>query len=200
MTSADLLTVLHYGVLAVFVGGTAALMLAAIGMRLRIRRPLMAWQNGPRTALPVGPSLFLAVVGAGLAYAAWSGRALPPSVLIGYPAGGGFWLVATWVAQSTLVTAYGLVPDLPHRHQAVAWSQVLDYVETTREGPSHHFVFLYRPRHSQRPRRLDLTVPARRVEAFREVVDAKLDARLAPMTSAAADLALNRSDDSLDRR
>jgi len=43
-------------------------------------------------------------------------------------------------------------------------------------------------------------VPARRVEAFREVVDAKLDARLAPMTSAAADLALNRSDDSLDRR
>jgi hypothetical protein len=199
MTTVDMLTVLHYGVLAVFVGGTAVLMLVATGMRLRVRRPLMAWQREHGVPLPVGPTLFLAVVGAGLAYAVWSGHTLPLSVLVGYPAGGLFWLVATWVAQSTLVTAYGVVPDLPHRHRAVAWSQIIDYVETTRDHRPH-FVFLYQPRDAQAPRRLDLPVPTRRLDAFRDIVDAKLDARIAPRLSTATHPAPNRPDDSLNRQ
>jgi hypothetical protein len=173
---ADLLEVLHSVALTLFVVGTSVLMLTAILGRLRIRRPLLVWRMGALTRVPLGPSLFLLLVALGIAYSRTIGIEVSLPVLIGYPAGGMFWFVATWLTQSTVITDYGLVPNLPCLHRAVAWSQVVDYVFTSRNGRPH-FVFVYRERESREHRRLDLPVPKRCLNRFQDILAAKLDHR-----------------------
>ncbi len=172
---ADVFSVIHYGVLTAFVGITSVSMLVAVVARLRIRRPLLVWRTGPISRYPIGPSLFLVGVAGGLAYAFIAGRSVPPSVMIGYPAGGVFWFVATWLARSVVVTEYGLVHDLSRLHRAVAWSQIVDYAETTQDDGAH-LIFFYRDE-DDRQHRLDLPVPEACLRDLREIVHEKLDAR-----------------------
>lgn len=196
---ADVFSVLHLGILAVFVGGTSVLMLVAILSRLRVRRPLMSWSPGPLTPIPVGPTLFLSLVVVVLAYLGWTARPLPPSAVVGYPAGGFFWFIATWVGRSILVTDYGLVPDLSRLHRAVAWSQIDDFACSVRDGRVH-FVFLYTDRTERSPRRLDLPVPDPHVDAFRSILREKLEERRSPFGSRmSADALVGHQDDSSDR-
>jgi hypothetical protein len=174
--AADVLSVLHLLLLSAFVGGTSVAMLVALIQRLRVTRPVLVWRTGPITGMPLGPLLFLVLVGAGLGGATWMGQSVPPSAWIGYPAGGLFWFVATWLARSIVVTEYGIIHDVTRIHRAVAWNQVVDYFETTR-GRQPHVVFFYRDHDGTRSR-LDLPVAAAQVEAFRALVQQKLDARL----------------------
>lgn len=174
----DLVTVLHRIALSAFVGVTSASMLVAVLSRLRLRRPLLVWrQFGPYrfTRFPVGPILFLLLVAGGIGHAGLTGRPVPPAVLVGYPAGGLFWFVATWLSRSVVVTEYGIVPDVHRVRRAVVWSQIVDYFTTTRDGQSH-FVFFYRGSDGDR-RRLDLPVPEAHAPVVREIVERKLDAR-----------------------
>lgn len=175
--AADLFSVLHLGALSVFVGGTSVLMLVAVISRLRIRRPLLVWEKGPLTRIPIGPTLFLVGVTVVLASVERSGGTVPLSAVIGYPAGGVFWFVAAWLVRSVVVTEYGLVTDLPHLHNAVAWCQIVDYAYTTRDGQSH-VVFLYRDRTEPHPCRLEFSVPDAHVDEFRQILQTKLDSRL----------------------
>lgn len=173
---ADVFWVLHLGVLGVFVGGTALLLLGAILSRVRVRRPVIVWHVGPLTRVPIGPSLFLLLVAAGFAWVGLTGRHLPASAIVGYPAGGLFWFVAMWLVRTVVVTEYGVIPDVPRNRGAVAWSQVVDYVATSRRG-SPHFVFRYERRRDRERSRLDVPVPETHVDAFRELLRAKLDVR-----------------------
>lgn len=175
-SAADIFSMLHLGFLAVFVLGTAVLLLVAIVSRLRVQRPLLVWHVGPLTRIPIGPSLFLMLVALGLGWASMSGQPVPLSAVIGYPAGGLFWFVATWLVRTVVVTEYGLVPDVLRVRGAIAWSQVFDYVSTSRKGRPH-FVFYYRSRRGEEKCSLDLTVPERHVDEFRELVKAKLEVR-----------------------
>lgn len=170
----DVLVVLHGVALTLFVGGTSVLMLTAIIRRLRFRRPLLVWRSEGMTRVPIGPSLFLLSIALGIAYAQWVGIHVPPTVLVGYPAGGIFWFVATWVTRSTVITAYGLVPDLAGPNRAVAWSQVVDCVCTSRKG-QFHVVFLYRDRDQRAYHRLDLAVPERCRADLQKILEIKLD-------------------------
>jgi hypothetical protein len=195
---ASLVSIVHAVVLSVFVGGTSVLMLGAILSRLRVRRPILCWRSGLLISAPLGPSLFLIVLLGGLAGATATGWSVPPSVWIGYPAGGLFWFVATWLLQSVMVTEYGLVPDLPRLRRAVAWSQIVDYVVTARDGQSY-FVFFYRDRETQERCRLDLPVPDRYVGEVREVVESKLENRFSPAPGEAVEHLVDRPDDPLGR-
>jgi len=193
----DVFSVVHLTVLAAFVGGTSVSMLMAVVGRLRIRRPLLVWREGPLAPVPLGPSLFLMLVAMGGLHAWWAGRPVAVSVMLGYPAGGLFWFIATWLVRSVVVTEYGLIPNVDRLHQAVAWSQIVDYVSTTRSGQPH-LVFLYRDDEG-RQRRLDLTVPEAKVEAFRDLVRRKLDSRFRGAAERAEDdIPVDRPDDSLD--
>lgn len=162
--------------LVLFVGGTSVFMLTAIIRRLRIRRPRLVWRSGVLTRIPIGPSLCVVLLVLGFTVAEVQGMSVPLSAAIGYPAGGLFWFVATWVARSTLVTDYGLVPNVSCLQQAVTWSQVEDYVHTTQNGRPH-FVLFYRDRDTQERSRLDLPVPRRHLDDFREILRTKLGAR-----------------------
>ena len=194
----EVLWALHVVGLTGFVGATSVCMLVAILARLRVRRPRLVWRTGPLTGVPIGPSLFLGGVAGALAVAGLTGSAVAPSVGVGYPAGGLFWFVATWLARSVVITDYGLVHDLPRLHRAVAWRQIVDYVDTTREGRPH-FIFFYRDADDQH-RRLDLPVPDRCVDPFRRLVSAKLDDRLAAPAEQAKEEVTGSPGDSLDGR
>lgn len=174
---ADLISTIHMMALSAFVGGTSVAMLVAVISRLRIRRSLLTWRSGPLTPVPLGPSLFLLLVAAGLIHAWGTGRSVPLAVLLGYPAGGVFWFVATWLLQTVVVTEYGVMHDLSRPNRAVAWGQVFDYFMVTRSG-QHYFVFVYRGADGT-PHRVDLRVPEARVEALHEIVRRKLDSRFA---------------------
>jgi hypothetical protein len=195
---ASLLSIVHLVVLSVFVGGTSVLMLGAILSRLRVRRPLLCWRSGSLICAPLGPTLFLVVVFGVLGWMEVTGRSIPLSVWIGYPAGGLFWFVATWLVQSVVVTEYGLVPDLLHLRRAVAWSQIVDYVETRRDG-QRHFVFFYRDRDTRERRRLDVPVPDWCANDLQEIVEAKLATRFTTAPGEAVEKLVDRPDDPLDQ-
>lgn len=167
---------LHVVVLWMFVGGTAILLLAAVVSRLRVRRPLLVWRPGPLTRFPVGPSLFLLLVGLALGGAALTGRPLPASAVVGYPAGGLFWFAAMWLGRTVVVTEYGLVPNVPQVERTVAWSQIVDYDSVSRNGQLH-FVFYYRRRGDEERRKLVLPVPEQHVAELRGLVRTKLETR-----------------------
>ncbi|MFB6099265.1 MAG: hypothetical protein ABEK84_09190 [Salinibacter sp.] len=191
-------SVLHQVVLGTFVGVTALSLLVAVERRARLRRPLLAWhRSGPFTRLPLGPVLFLILVAVGIGHAWFTGRPVPPIVLVGYPAGGVFWGLATWILRSVVVTDYGIVPDLTGPNQAVVWSRIVDYAVTTR-GRRPHFVFFYRDDDGDRCR-LDLSVPRPHAAALREIVGRKLDDRFSvPDEEVWDDEVLDRLDDRID--
>lgn len=174
--STDLIAVLHRCALALFVGVTSVFMLVGIVSRLRVRRPRLVWRRrGPVTRWPLGPALFLFITGAAFGHAWMAGRAVPLFVLVGYPAGGLFWFVGTWLNRSVVITDCGIVRDIHRLQRAVVWSQVLDYFTRT-GGDEVRFVFFYRGQDGER-RRLDLSVPRRRVSSFRRFVNRKLSTR-----------------------
>lgn len=174
---ADLVSTLHLLALSAFVGGTLAAMLVVLIRRLRVRRSLLVWRSGPFTPLPLGPTIFLVVVALGMAHAWATGRSVSLVVLLGYPAGGFFWFIATWILQTVVVTEYGLIHDLSRPSHSVAWRQVFDYFMRTQSGQTY-FVFVYRGPEGT-PHRFDLPVPDAQVDALQEIVQRKLDSRFA---------------------
>lgn len=181
-TTAELLSVLHLVLLAAFVGIASLSMLLTLISHMRVRRLLLAWRGGRFYGLPLGPACFLLVAFGGLIYALAEGHAIRPSVLIGYPAGGAFWLVAAYLARSVIVTEYGIIHDVNRMGQAVAWRQIADYF-TVRTKRGVRYVFFYTEDDRRHQERLEVTVPAARAEAFRHIVASKLKARFAfPLT------------------
>lgn len=193
-SAANLFWALHWIALAAFVGVTSVAMLVAVLSRLRVRKPLLIWRTGPLIRIPLGPSLFLLLVVGGIGYASVMGRPVPTAVLLGYPAGGVFWFVATWLAQSVIVTEYGLIPDVTRLRSAVPWRAVIDYARTTRDGKPH-FIFVYRVADGP-PQRLDLPVPSAHAEPMRDLVRRKLDARFNDAVGHRADTQVDRPDES----
>lgn len=174
----EILSVLHLLLLSAFIGVASVTMLATLVSHLRVRCTLLTWRRGRFHGLPVGPVLFTVIVSAGLAYAWGRGYVIPPSILIGYPAGGIFWCIAAFLARSVIVTEYGIIQDLNRISQAVAWGQIVDYFVASDEG-RERYVFLYMDAEGMRRRRLELEVPEVHVDDFRAIVEAKLDARFA---------------------
>lgn len=193
-----IVSTLHLVALAAFVGVTSVAMLVAILSRLRVRRPLLAWRrSGPLTSVPLGPSLFLLIVTLGFVLVEWSGQSVPLVVLLGYPAGGLFWFLATWMVRTVLVTEYGLVHDLTRMHRTVVWNQVVDYFTTTRSGQPC-VIFFYRDAEGEH-QRLSLTVPASCMEALGNILRRKLDARFASSVKQAyEEEPIDRIDDRID--
>lgn len=172
---ADLFSTLHLLALSAFVGGTSVAMLVVVIHRLRIRRSVLVWRSAPFSRVPLGPTLFLVLVAGGFLHAWGTGRSVPLAVLLGYPAGGIFWFIATWMMQTVVVTEYGVISDLTRPRQAVSWGRVVDYFMDTRSG-RQYVVFVCRGSDGT-PHRVDLPVPDAHVEALREVLQRKLDAR-----------------------
>lgn len=178
MATADLLSIVHLTLLAAFIGVASLSMLLTVISHLRVRRMVLSWQDGPLYGLPVGPACFLLAALAGIIYALYQGQPVRPSVLVGYPAGGAFWLIAAYLARSVIITEYGIIHDVNRISQAVAWGQIVDYF-TVDDERGVRYVFFYTEAGQPERYRLEVTVPAARADAFDRLVTAKLDARFA---------------------
>lgn len=177
-TTAELLSGLHLALLSAFVGIASLSMLLTLISYVRVRRMLLAWRGGRFYGVPLGPACFLIAVLGGLIYALAQGHAIRPSVLVGYPAGGAFWLVAAYLARSVIVTDYGIIHDINRISQAVAWGQIIDYFTVdTKRGV--RYVFFYAENGRRQQDRLEVTVPAAHVDDFQRIVEFKLKARFA---------------------
>lgn len=178
MAPADLLSIIHLTLLAAFIGIASLSMLLTVISHLRVRRMLLSWQGGRWYGIPIGPACFLAATLIALSYALMQGYPVRPSVLVGYPAGGAFWLMAAYLARSVVVTEYGIIHDINRISQAVAWGQVVDYF-TVDADRGVRYVFFYTEDDDPQRHRLEVTVPPSRAEAFHRLVEAKLNARFA---------------------
>ena len=176
--TAAFLPMLHLALLSAFVGIASLSMLLTLISHMRVRRMLLSWRCGRCWGVPLGPACFLLVALGGLGYALAQGYAVRPGVLVGYPAGGAFWLVAAYLARSIIVTEYGIIHDVNRISQAVAWGQIVDYF-TVDVKHGVRYVFFYTENDRRQRYRLEVTVPSAHVEAFQRVVESKLKARFA---------------------
>jgi hypothetical protein len=173
--TAEVLVILHHILQVGFIGVTFLLMLVALVNRFRVQDVLLAWRPGRWSGLPLWPTVFLGAVLAFFGLAAATQSQLPLSIFAGYLVGGLFWFVAAWHAAAVLITEQGILRDAQQPEDcAIAWVQIADYFEAP--GGPPHYVFFYLDEHDER-RRLELPVPPAHEEAFREVLDARLDAR-----------------------
>lgn len=168
-----MLGTLHTILVLAFVTVTALLLSVTVMQRLRIRRVRMTWRSGRVSQLPVWPILFVGVVAVFLVYAQNMYPVVRISIFAGYLLGGILWFVAVLLSSTSIITDYGVVPELGHSGDAIAWGQVSDYFEVA-EGRRTFFVFIYKDFLGAR-RRLELAVPAIEVDRFRGIVCSKLD-------------------------
>ena len=166
----------HIVLVTAFVGVTALLLALIIHQRFRIRRVRMTWRSGRVGRIPIWPVLFVGVVSVFLVYAQNIFPSVHISIYAGYLLGGVFWFVALMISSCSIVTDYGIIPEIGRSGDAIAWGQISDYfvVEDARRTV---FVFIYQDFVGVR-RRLELTVPAIEIERFVSLVRSKLDVRI----------------------
>ncbi|HET6567308.1 MAG TPA: hypothetical protein VFG50_05030 [Rhodothermales bacterium] len=175
VAASDVLIVIHFTLLVGLLSVTTLLLMVTVTNRLRARKALMAWQASRLFGVPVWPSIYLVLLGAGLIYAASTGRPLHVALEAGYVTAGAFWLVSSWLAKTVVVTEEGIVTDLSCAEHSMSWSRVSDFFEfeqSDRQG----YVFFHTDARGVR-RRLNLSVPRSCQKGFREIVASKLDAR-----------------------
>lgn len=173
--TAEVLTTLHHILQFGFIGVTFLLMLVTLVNRLRVQQVLLAWRQGRWGGLPLWPTLFIGAVLAFFGVTAVTNQQFPLSIFAGYLIGGLFWFVAAWNSASVLITERGIIRDANQVEEcAIAWEQVADYFEVP--GEASGYVFFYLDEHDIR-RRLELPVPATQEDLFRDVLEAKVDAR-----------------------
>jgi hypothetical protein len=159
-----------------FVAVTGLLLVLVVHQRLRIHRVRMTWRSGRVGGIPIWPILFVGVVTVFLVYAQNTNPSVPVLIYGGYLVGGAFWFVALLLSSSSVVTEFGIIPEIGRSGEAVAWGQISDYFQVE-DGRRVYFVFIYQDFVGVR-RRLELAVPAIDVERFVSVVRSKLDTRI----------------------
>ena len=171
-----MLNTLHIVLLIGFIGVTALLMLVTIANRLRVEGVLLAWRTGRLFGWPLWPSLFMGAVVLLMGYGLLFDTDVPIGVFVGYLLGGSFWFAAALLSTSIFVTEHGFIRNVSRAHEALTWAQVSDYFEVEQDE-DRYYVFLVIDENNQR-RRLELKVPLAQQVRFRQIVRAKLDARI----------------------
>lgn len=174
--STVLSTAHHIGIVVAALLMATAMTAAAIH-RLRIRCPILVVRSGPLGGVPLSPLLFLVIVAAGLTVAWIMEQPVHPAVAVGYLAIGGFWFGALWNVQPTVITEYGIVPDVHRMGTAVPWGRIVDYSISRTDSGGAHIMLLYRVDTQASPARLDIDVPEGQQEILTKLMRYKLDTR-----------------------
>jgi len=167
---------LHLVLVIAFVAVTALLLSLTVLQRIRVRRVRMAWRSGKVNRIPIWPILFIGVVAVFLVYAQIIVPPIHISIYVGYLFGGVFWFLAMMMSSTSIITDYGIIPEIGRSGEAIAWGQIADYFEVE-DGRRTFFVFIYEDFVGVR-RRLELAVPDIEVDRFLRIVQTKLDIRI----------------------
>lgn len=171
-------SLVHSALVLSFMAVTGLLMLVSAIKRSRLRKVKMSWGSGRFYGLPLIPTLFLtAVVGLIGIEVATDGSGTPFGwiILLGYLAGGLFWYIGAVLAAAVVVTDWGVSRRRRGKAETLPWHEVTDYLEKEPERRTT-FVF-FRIDERGKKQRFEIEVPSSRLTSFRELVEAKLDAR-----------------------
>ncbi len=171
-----MLSTLHTFLVLAFIAVTALMLTVTLLQRIRVRRVRMTWLSGGKIPFPVWPLLFIGVVSLFLVYAQNVLPVVNGYVFAGYLLGGMLWYVAGVLTSTTIITDYGIIPEIGKMGDTVAWGQVSDYFEVV-EGRKIILVFIYQDFLGVR-RRLELRVPGSEADRFKSLVHSKLDTRI----------------------
>ncbi len=136
----------------------------------------MTWRSVRIKHIPFWPIVFIGVVAVFLVYAQNTFPDVQIQIYAGYLLGGVIWFVAALLASSSVITDYGIIPELGKSGEAIAWGQIIDYFEVE-EGKQVHFGFIYQDFLGER-KRLEISVPHAEVDRFREILRSQLDSRM----------------------
>ena len=171
-----MLGTIHLILVSAFVAVTSLLLILTVTQRVRIRRVRMSWRSSRAKHIPVWPIVFIGVVAIFLVYAQNTFPDVQIPIYAGYLLGGVIWFVAALLASSSLITDYGIIPEIGRSGDAIAWGQIVDYFEVE-EGKQIHFAFIYQDFLGER-KRLVISVPLVVVDRFQEILRSHLDSRM----------------------
>ncbi|MCH8557755.1 MAG: hypothetical protein LAT84_08035 [Balneolia bacterium] len=174
---------LYYLLLAVLVFfSVASFVLAAVTISnaFRLRNVLLAWRTGRFGGFPLFATMFLglSVILGGMAwYFGMSNY---------YPVTGAYmflslnWVISSYFMSKRYITDHGIMKNINDPSQTVAWRNIDDFVEQP-GNQGNSYAFIYKKKTGENGtlnyHRLEIEVPAQKVEGFRKVLNHKLGRR-----------------------
>lgn len=147
---------------------------------VRLRNVRLSWKAGKIWGYPLFSTLFVCstlIVG-GIALYYGSVEEIIAAGLYGWM--GGCWFFTSFVATKRYITDHGIVKNVNEPMQTIAWHQIRDFVEKEKENHIH-YIFIYSADiydSTSELIRLELQVPIRKKEAFRNLISHKLGRRI----------------------
>ena len=146
----------------------------------RLRNKRISWRAGTLAGYPLFASIFLLVsfilLGVMCQFSGtWNIISASIYVLISCA-----WFTASYFSSKHYITDYGIVKNINEPAQTVAWHQIYDFFEHRRDD-NCCFVFIYHENKNQQLSdmvRLQLDIPERKLEDFKNLISHKLGRRL----------------------
>lgn len=174
------LHILFWLILGLFTLGSVVMATATLFNVVRLRNVRLSWKAGKVLGYPLFSTLFVCstlIVG-GIALYYGSVEEIIAAGLYGWM--GGCWFFTSFVATKRYITDHGIVKNVNEPMQTIAWHQIRDFVEKEKENHIH-YIFIYSADiydSTSKLIRLELLVPLRKKEAFRNLVSHKLGRRI----------------------
>lgn len=174
------LHILFWLILGLFTLGSVVMATATLFNVVRLRSVRLSWKAGKIGGYPLFSTLFLCstlIVG-GIALYYGSVQEIIAAGMYGWM--GGCWFVTSYVATKRYITDHGIVKNVNEPMQTIAWHQIRDFVEKEKENHIH-YIFIYSADiydSTSELIRLELQVPIRKKEAFRNLISHKLGRRI----------------------
>lgn len=174
------LHILFWFILGLFTLGSVVMATATLFNVVRLRNVRLSWKAGKVLGYPLFSTLFVCstlIVG-GIALYYGSVEEIIAAGLYSWM--GGCWFFTSFVATKRYITDHGIVKNVNEPMQTIAWHQIRDFVEKEKENHIH-YIFIYSADiydSTSKLIRLELQVPLRKKEAFRNLISHKLGRRI----------------------
>lgn len=174
------INIIYWVILGTFTLAAVFLASATLLNVIRLRNIRLSWKTGKILGYPLFSTLFLATTLVVGSLAIYRG-AMTEMVAAGLYIWLGFsWFTTSFFASKRFVTDHGIVKNVNEPSQTVAWHQIRDFVEKEK-GEQIHYIFIYSADiydDASELVRLELEVPCKQQQAFRNLVSHKLGHRI----------------------
>ncbi len=145
----------------------------------RLRNKRLSWRAGKLAGFPLFSTIFLGISILLLITTAKYGNNLELIASGFYLVISCAWFVTSYFASKGYITDHGIVKNVNDPAQTVAWHQICDFFECPVRDHSK-FIFIYREEDifDVTMVRLQLTVPAKKEEEFKNLISHKLGRRI----------------------
>ncbi|HYW34025.1 MAG TPA: hypothetical protein VE868_01340 [Balneolaceae bacterium] len=146
----------------------------------RLRNKRLCWRAGTLAGFPLFATIFLLVsmVLLGVMCKFSGGWKITASVL--YLLISFSWFIASYFSSKRYITDHGIVKNVNDPSQTVAWHQIYDFFERS-SGNHCSYIFIYQKNNHRHPKkmvRIQLKIPDKKNDEFKNLISHKLGHRL----------------------